>query len=310
MPDWLNRDLNESERSARETLHQALRTRTKPQDLAVAVGSVAALSPGSFFAGALSLLGSATDPAERRKIYDAVADCPEFWKELLAGGRFSRLELLDVGRDLMTIEGLMDVRLARLLPGRTMRDSKLPAEAVLRALDLLDQLSPGSRLILLVNHLTQHANRRIASKATILVGRRLRNQDWVARHLDSAEARVRASTVEGFWGVQSPSARRDLWASLKDKNNRVVGNALIGLHRLGEPRVNEFVKRMIDDERPPFRWTAAWVMGQIGAAEFVEHLDRALKDAEPHVRRAAERAREAILQRERESNGALTAAPP
>ena len=310
MPDWLNRDLTEDERSVREALHQALRTRTRPEDLATAVGLLAVQSPGLFFAAALSLLGSATDPAARRRICVAVADCPEFWMELLAAGRFSRSELLDVGRYLMGIEGLMDVRLVRFLPGRTMSDSKLPLEAVLRALDLLDQLSPGSRLILLVNHLTQHANQRIASKATILVGRRLRNQDWVAQHLDSGDGRVRASTVEGLWGVQSPSARRELWACLKDKNNRVVGNALIGLHRLGEPRVNEFVKRMIEDERPSFRWTAAWVMGQIGAGEFVEYLDRAVNDKEPHVRRAAERARDAIAHSQQESEHAPAESPP
>jgi hypothetical protein len=308
MPDWLKQDLTEPEQAVRATLHRALQTLTQPEDLATRVGSLAAHSPGLFFAAALSLLGSTTDPGARRRIYNSVADCPEFWSELLAAGRFSRSELLEVGQYLMTIEGLMDVRLVRLFPGRTMSDSKLSQEAVLRALDLLDQLSPGSRLILLVNHLTQHANQRIASKATILVGRRLRNQDWLAQHLDSENGRVRASAIEGLWGVQSPSARRDLIACLKDKNNRVVGNAVIGLYRLGEPRVNEFVKRMIEDERPPFRWTAAWAMGQIGSGEFVEYLERAVKDTEAHVRRAAERALEAIQRRERESNHAE--APP
>jgi hypothetical protein len=306
MPDWLDRELTEPEQTVREKLLHLVRTRTKSEDVTTAVGPLAAGFPGAFFVAALSLLGSTTDPAVRRSIFDAVADRPEFWSELLAAGRFSRPELLEVGRYLMTIEGLMDVRLVRLFPGRSMRDSKLSPEAVLRGLDLLDQLSPGSRLILLVNHLTQHADQRIASKATILVGRRLRNQDWVSQHLDCADGRVRASTVEGLWGVQSPSARRELWACLRDKNNRVVGNALIGLHRLGEPRVNEFVKGMIEDERPPFRWTAAWAMGQIGADEFVEYLDRALQDKEPHVRRAAERALDAIRLRQRESNHAVT----
>lgn len=310
MPNWLDRDLTEPERAVRETLQHALRTCTKPEDLITAVRSLAAHGSGPFLVAVLWLLGSPVDPPVRRRMYDAVADCPEFWSELLAAGRFSRSTLLEIGKYLMTIDGLVDVRLVRLLPGRTMKDSKLSLEAVLRALDLLDQLSPGSRLILLVNHLTQHANQRIASKATVLVGRRLRNEDWVARHLDSGDGRVRASTVEGLWGVQSACAHRDLSACLKDKNNRVVGNALIGLHRLGEPRVNEFVKRMIEDERPPFRWTAAWVMGQIGAEEFVEYLERALQDKEAHVRRASARARDAILQREPEPSQALKESPP
>ncbi|HLK49007.1 MAG TPA: HEAT repeat domain-containing protein, partial [Bryobacteraceae bacterium] len=145
-----------------------------------------------------------------------------------------------------------------------------------------------------VNHLTTHPDRRIASKATLLVGRRIRNQDWLSQRLDSEDGRVRASAVEGLWGVASRQAQAALCAALNDKNNRVVGNALIGLHRLGEARVNEFVKRMIEDPRPPFRWTAAWVMSKIAAEEFREYLERATKDQEPHVRRQAERALESI----------------
>ncbi len=300
MPDFLGRALTTPELIVKAAIEKAFHSREKMHDIDKALGRLASSAPGSFFTAALSLLGSTADPAERRRIYNGVSGCSEFWVELLQADRFNRLQLRDIGRFLMTVEELVDVRLARLLPGRTMADSKLSPEAVLRALDLLDQLSPGSRLILLLNHLTHHVNRRIAAKATLLVGRRLRNQNWVAQRLDSDDGRVRASAVEGMWGVQSPGAHASLWASLKDKNNRVVGNALIGLHQLGEPRVNEFIKRMIEDQRPPFRWTAAWVMGKIGAEEFVEYLDRAINDKEPQVRRAAERARDAIVHRESE----------
>ena len=197
----------------------------------------------------------------------------------------------------MTIENLLDVRLARLTPGRDPdADAPLDSETVLQILEVLDKLSTGPRLILLLNHLTLHPDRRIAAKATLLVGRRLRNQDWVERRLVSTDGRVRANAVEGLWGVRSLAARKSLWTSLRDKNNRVVGNALIGLHQLGEPAVHEFVTRMIQDPRPAFRWTAAWVMGKIGSEEFLPDLQRARKDKEPHVQRAAERAIEAILQ--------------
>ena len=295
MSDWLGRPLTTPEQIVKAALERTLAAAGKIGDLAAALQPLAARAPDSFFAAAVSLLGSMVDVQARRRLYDAVAECPQFWLELLRPGRFDRFALLNVCRFLMTIEDVLDVRLARMLPGRYSNDWQINLETVLRVLDLLDQLSPGSRLILLLNHLTAHADCRIASKATLLVGRRLRNQDWVAQRLDSEDGRVRASAVEGLWGVASPPAQASLWASLKDKNNRVVGNALIGLHRLGEPRVNEFVKRMIEDPRPPFRWTAAWVMGKIGAEEFLEYLERATRDPEPHVQRAAGRALESIL---------------
>lgn len=295
MPDWLGRPLTTPEQVVKAALERTLAAAGKIGTLATALQPLAARAPDSFFAAALSLFGSTVDVRARRRLYDAVAECPQFWVELLRTGRFDRFALLDVCRFLMTIEDLLDVRLARMLPGRHTNDSQMNPETVLRVLELLDQLSPGSRLILLLNHLTMHPDRRIAAKSTLLVGRRLRNQDWVAQHLDSDDGRVRASAVEGLWGVTSPQAHASLWASLKDKNNRVVGNALIGLHRLGEPGVHEFVKRMIEDPRPPFRWTAAWVMGKIGAEEFTEYLERAVRDQEPHVQRAAERALECIL---------------
>ena len=310
MPDLLGRPLTTPEQIVKAALEKAFAAAGKTGNIAAALQTLAARASDSFFAAALSLLSTVEDVPARRRLYNAIAECPQFWIELLRAGRFDRFALRDVCRFLITIEDLLDVRLARLLPGRHTNDWQMDSETVLRVLDLLDQLSPGSRLILLLNHLTTHADRRIAAKATLLVGRRLRNQDWVAQHLDSEDGRVRASAVEGLWGVASPQAQASLWASLKDKNNRVVGNALIGLHRLGEPGVHEFVKRMIEDPRPPFRWTAAWVMGKIGAEEFTEYLERATRDQEPHVQRAAERALECILQAAASASEAVPPAAP
>jgi len=105
---------------------------------------------------------------------------------------------------------------------------------------------------------------------------------------------VRANAVEALWGVDSPAALKCMWESLKDENNRVAGNALVGLHRLGEPVVGQLVKRMIEDQRPIFRTTAAWVMGKIGGLEFVECLRQAVGDSDQLVRDTAQSALRAI----------------
>jgi hypothetical protein len=292
----LDRTLSAPEELMRTELERTLHQFGKSSEMAGPVHALLSSGPGAFCAAILSVLEAQSDE-ERRRSFEMVADWREFWMALLHDAGLSRDQLFEVCRFFMTIEETVDVRLARLTPGRQdENDTPLDSESVLRILDLLDKLSPGSRLILLLNHLTHHADRRIAAKATLLIGRRLRSREWVARQLDSTDGRVRASVVEGLWGVHSPAARNSLWASLRDKNNRVVGNALIGLHELGESGVNEFVRRMIEDPRPPFRWTAAWVMGKIGSEEFISCLQQALQDKETHVRRAAEQALDAIRQ--------------
>jgi hypothetical protein len=275
-------------------LQTALARHSRPADLGEAVSRIAARSPEGFCPAALSLLDSATEPSVKKKVYQQLVECPEFLIRLMQPGCFSRVRLLEICRELLALDPTLDVRLARLTPARWQNDSSLDEDGVVQVLDILNEISEGGRLILLLNHLTRHPNRHIASKATLLIGKRLRNQNWVNRQLESADERIRANVVEGLWDVTTPAARQCLWNGLKDKNNRVVGNALLGLHQLGEHAVFEFVKRMIEDPRPPFRWTAAWVMGKMGGEEFVEPLERALQDEDAQVRRSAERALAAI----------------
>ena len=294
MPGLVGRDLTIPERVVAGLLQTALARHAHSRDIGEAVNRIAVRSPRGFGPAALSLLESTQDPGVRRKIYQQLLDCPEFLIRLMQPGAFSRTQLLEICRELMALDPTFDVRLARLTPTRCQDDSPLDEDGVVQVLDILNEISPGGRLVLLLNHLTRHPNRHIASKATLLIGKRLRNQDWLNRHLESGDERIRANAVEGLWNVTTQAARQCLWKGLKDKNNRVVGNALLGLHQLGEPTVLEFVKRMIEDPRPPFRWTAAWVMGKIGGEEFIEPLERALQDRDEQVRRSAQRALSAI----------------
>jgi HEAT repeat protein len=147
------------------------------------------------------------------------------------------------------------------------------------------------------------------------MGRRLSNNDWVERHLASPDPRVRASVVEALWGTDTFFARKSMWRCLKDQNNRVAGNALMGLHLLGEQRVIALVKEMLRDPREAFRWTAAWVMGQIAIPDFFECLVQARTDSSPGVRRAAGRALVAlrhlvVAREERKEAKAARAAEP
>lgn len=291
MPGLLSRELTPEEQKAAERLQQQLRRREGSRGTGAAIRQAGAQANSA--AAVLAVLGEAPE-ADRRWLYAQLTEGPEFLVQLADSTRFSRAELLAACRGLMALDSLLDVHLARLLPGRQ-GDSVLSPESAVQVLDVLDEISPGGRLIQLLNHLTQHPDSRIASRATLFIGKRLRNPEWVSHLMASPDDRVRASVVESLWDASARAACR-LRAALKDKNNRVVGNALIGLHHLGEQGVVEFVKQMIRDRRPPFRWTAAWVMGKIGSREFIELLQQAVQDKDAQVRRSAERALTAIQQ--------------
>jgi HEAT repeat protein len=142
----------------------------------------------------------------------------------------------------------------------------------------------------MVNHLKHHPHPLVAENATLLVGRRIRNLGWVKQRLASTDARIRSAAVEGLWGSDTPSARVLLRQSGRDESSRVVANALLGLHILGETGAHQSVIDMACDQRPSFRRSAVWAMRQMGEPAFLEPLRTAMADTEAEVRLGAKQA--------------------
>ncbi len=302
-PNLLGRRLTPEEIAFESQLRDALGNQERRQARSK-FPDIAARSPQLLLPAAISLLESESHPVGRRRLYLQLMECPEFLIQLVQPQWFSREQFLKVCQALKEIDDLLDLRLARLVPGRHSDDYELPREVVLRLLDVLHTISSGPRLIQVIGHLANYPDERIASKATMLVGHRIRSAAWLQSHFLTTDARVRASVVEGLWGVDTISARKCLQNSLKDSNNRVVGNALVGLHLLGEKTVDQAVEHMLRDARPSFRRTAAWVMGRIGKPEFAEALERAAQDEDSTVREMAVRSR-GVLPAAEAGNGAV-----
>ena len=127
----------------------------------------------------------------------------------------------------------------------------------------------------------------MAAKATLFVGRRLQNADWVARQLKRDDARVRANAVESIWGLRSPRAKALLEQCLTDSASRVKGTSLLGLHLIGESGVVPQVSLLASHSDYGARSTAAWTMGRIGDPCFVPSLTDLIQDENPQVRGAA-----------------------
>ena len=187
---------------------------------------------------------------------------------------------------LLSVDPSLDVKLAQLLPDRGYVNHTVALEGVCarRALDILDQTSRGRRLLPILGHLPNSTDQRVAAKATLFVGRRVQSAAWSARALSSSDQRVRANAVEAIWGLDSPPAVQLLEKCTEDKNNRVMGNALVGLHVVGHRSIETELTSLSRGLSADRRCTSAWVMGKIGQERWTEALTAMVKDEHPQVR--------------------------
>jgi len=260
------------------------------QSVQQVIREIAAPDPALFFECGMSVLQLLRESSAKARAYSRLFDCPEFLRELFRPGRYDDVALRDQCAVWIRIDGFLDVRLARLAPGRHENPFPLPPEQVARLLRVLHSISTGPRLILILNHLKHHPNILVAESATVLVGRRIRNLNWVKPQLSSTEPRIRAAAVEGLWGCETPSAMALLRQCRNDENSRVAANALLGLYFMGDANAGQWLSEMARDERPSFRRSAVWAMGQICDKTWANDLQVALHDSEGEVRLAAKQA--------------------
>src|SRR5260370_38526584 len=165
------------------------------------------------------------------------------------------------------------------MPGRDGAVSDSKNAAIERILELLEVVSPSARIVSPLAHLMRDPNPRLRAGAALLIGRRVQNSRLAEECLrQERDARVRANAVESQWGASGASAGEMLWSAAKDPNNRVMGNALLGLYRLRDQGALAPILNMAADTRPLFRATAAWTMGQTADPRFLPALEKLARD--------------------------------
>jgi hypothetical protein len=245
-------------------------------------------SPDALFGAALSLIELPPESRSARALCKVLLASPEFLSYLSNPANFNREQLTLICRVLMRLDPQLDARLAFALSSDCCETN---AAAVLHVLAVLDDVSPGGRLAMaLARLLRKAATSPIASKAALMFGRRVSNPLWVERQMASKDARTRANVIEALWGVNSVEARKSLRAALQDPNQRVLGNALVGLHLLGDTDVAASLRAMAAHPDPRFRSTAAWAMGRTGDRSHIGLLRAALDDSDGAVLASAARA--------------------
>jgi hypothetical protein len=247
-------------------------------------------APSAFAACGIQLLSEGSDSPGYSYLITLLLKTSQFFCDLCDPAKFSYEEAIALSHRLIKADARFDTLLAQQLPKRSGMDSPLSEMpgAIERALELLDEVSAGGRVVATLSHLTEHPDKKISSKAALLLGKRIQNLAWAKRIIsEGRDRRLRANAIESIWGSKSPEVNALFRTCLRDRDNRVVGNSIVGLYLAGDKEVPGIVQRFAGNDEPDFRMTAAWAMGKLADPSYVATLKPLIKDTSPAVRRAA-----------------------
>jgi HEAT repeat protein len=180
-------------------------------------------------------------------------------------------------------------KLLKYLSEETKRDDVNQAR-IERALELLTDL-PETRLsVPYLLELLRSTNIHIRSKVVLLMAKSSQGSRWTEFRLSEADPRVRANAIEGLWNLQLRGSEQVLRGATRDPHHRVVVNAWIGLHYIGDEKAAEELVRMAAHEDSACRAAAVWGLGHLGLMQFQPVLQRLVRDPDALVRRNALRA--------------------
>lgn len=266
-------------------------------------------TPETFFPVATQYLSSNVQSNGHRLLTILVLRDRQLLSRIASPGSSTRENAVNLFRRFLSVDPSFDVKLARKLPGRTYWNQEEVFDGIrsTQALDILDQTSRGRRLLPIIGHLPESPDPRVSAKATLFVGRRVQSPKWTERQLARADQRVRANAVEALWGVDSAPAIRILEDCLGDRNCRVAGNSVVGLHIVGRESARTAALAMSREGKPDSRSTAAWAMGRLALPMFFDRLTELVRDDHPQVRGTALRA---LLEIRRKETPEVTAPAP
>lgn len=262
-----------------------------------------------FFDRALPVLREEHDSPGYNYLLTLLLSQGELLKPLCNPQVFSANEAKRIARRLQMVDPHFDLRLLRTILPNNGNTSSADLERIanspagLRLLDLLSEISDGTRVLPLMTRLVTHRDPAVRSKAALLVGRSNKNHKWVQERMGETDARVRANAVESLWGSDTAGSRAVFWTALGDDDNRVVGNALLALYRLGDPASVRLILQMLAHPEAAFRETAVWVMGETGDQRFMPTLARMISEPVTELRGNAFRALAKIKKVSQARNG-------
>ncbi len=197
-------------------------------------------------------------------------------------------QALGLARAACSVAPNADILLARALAESVeLADDPTYLACAARVLEILAEISDVSRIFPALVRLLRHPNPHLRSKTVLAMGRVKRSAQWVRQRLGDEDPRIRANALESLWNVNTGEAHELLQSLVEDPNNRVAGNAILGLYRLGEVSTIPEILKLARHESALFRSTAAWVVGETEDPRFAEVLLDMLRDVNGTVRKRA-----------------------
>lgn len=245
-----------------------------------------AVQPEKFYREAIEILKSETESRGTNYLVSLLLS-HDLLVRAICDPVLDRLQAAHILSVALLIDPGLDVKLLRLLAQSVDSDSAIPRGAAGRLLDIIGDLAPINRILPSLARLFRHPDPYVRSKAVLMVGRANRSARWAVQRLSDPDTRIRASVVEGLWGAEGDDVREVLRNAAADSNNRVAGNALLGLYHMGDVATITEIQSMATNPSMLFRATAAWVMGETLSPRFLESLAAMLRDSSPMVRKRA-----------------------
>jgi HEAT repeat protein len=206
--------------------------------------------------------------------------------DALCESALSRDQSMALARAAMRVDPMSDAAIARRLADSAIGHGEAIGDPA-RLMEILSEIADASRVLPHLMRLLRHPNPYLRSKVVKMIGRGGRSVKWVKGRLNEADPRVRANAIEALWGVDTPEARSLLELATNDADNRVLGNALLGLYYAGDCAVLEDLVKLSAHESKLFRATAAWVMGRTGDLRFSDIIRRLLLEPDGLIRKRA-----------------------
>jgi hypothetical protein len=225
--------------------------------------------PPQFFLEALPLLRTAPDTPGFYYVLALLHSQNLVLNNLCDPALFTKQESIALAKRMSRVEPLFDMKLARMLlspeskPPANEVEQAIQSKAGMRLLEIMAEASDRGRSLLLAQ-LLHHPNPQVRSKAALLVGKSTKDVKWVSRRMSETDSRIRANAIEALWGVESEDCRQVFLSALGDPANRVVGNGILGLYRLGMPQALGSILTMLSHADDGFRKTGIWLMGETG----------------------------------------------
>jgi HEAT repeats len=185
---------------------------------------------------------------------------------------------------------------------KSLQDQSSPENThrILRLLELLAAIAPPAFWNSFQLELMAHPDRLVRSKAALVIGRSGKNAAWIGRRFMDRDARVQAAAVEALWALEPADSRALLLTASKSKFNRVAGNAILGLYRIGDLKSVRLLLDMARQrEAPAFRLSALWAIGETQDPRFLPFLLEQFKTSDGKERLAVTRAMASIRRREK-----------